>query len=361
VAAVLVRRAVRREVLSVAALGIAWCTPWLVAAAVGRTEVGQEAGAAAFAVRAPGVAGVLDVLGGGGVWSQAATPGSRSGVLASAATVVVLVLAAIGVVALRRLRGLASGALLAPVAVALLAGTGPGLAMTGAAQAVAGLGLFRDTHRLVGVSALALALLAPIGLDTVRVRLRRATASPGELASPTGSGSPAGRVVTGSLAVLGVAVAVLTVPDAPRLLHAAYQPVTYPAGWARVVETVGERHALLLPWQPMRQVAWARGVPFLDTAPLALRGEVTRSRSLLVERDGTMIVVGPAEPPAAAAWQAGRLDPASLRAAGIEVVLEWRGTPGLLPATHDGLQLVLETEDFTVWQVSTPPGASGTG
>ncbi len=364
VAGVLVRRAARREVLTVLAVGIAWCAPWLVAAAVGRTEVGQEAGAAAFAVRAPGLAGILDVLGGGGVWSQAATPASRGGVLPSTATVVVLVLAAIGVVGLRRLRGLAAAALLAPLAVALLAGTGPGLAVSGAAQVVPGLGLFRDTHRLVGVSAIALAVLAPIGLDAVAARLRHASVSPGSLSSlgsPTGSGGPAGRVVSGSLAVVGLAVAVLTVPDAPRLLHAAYQPVSYPAGWARVVDTVGERHALLLPWQPMRQVGWARSVPFLDTAPLALRGEVTRSRSLLVERDGRPIVVGPTEPPTAAGWQAGRLDPVALRAAGIEVVLEWRGTPGVLPATHDGLQLVLDTPDFRVWQVPASPGASGAG
>ena len=62
----------RADVAWVTSLGLSWCLPWLVAALVGTSGRGQREGAAAFAVRADGGWGVLEVLSGGGIWSPAA-------------------------------------------------------------------------------------------------------------------------------------------------------------------------------------------------------------------------------------------------------------------------------------------------
>jgi hypothetical protein len=154
-----------------------------------------------------------------------------------------------------------------------------------------------------------------------------------------------------SAVLAGLSLALLAVPDAVARLHAAYRPVTFPTSWDRVVEAVGERHALVLPWQPIRAVGWAGSEPFLDPLPLALRGQVTVARDLLVARDGRLLRVGSADPQESASWVQGGLDAAQLRRQGIEMVVEWLGTPGRLPAKHDGLVEVLRDDGFVVWAV----------
>jgi len=61
--------------------------------------------------------------------------------------------------------------------------------------------------------------------------------------------------------------------------------------------------------------------------------------------------VGSADPPQSADWAKGELDSAELRGLGIELVVEWLGTPGRLPTTHDGLVEVLREDGFAVWAV----------
>jgi hypothetical protein len=111
---------------------------------------------------------------------------------------------------------------------------------------------------------------------------------------------------------------------------------------------------LSLPWQPFRQVAWAGTQPFLDPLPRAVRAEVVGSTVLTVPRDGRLLPVG-TDPPEAKAWTQGRLDVAALSRLGIGYVVEWKTSPGRLPARHDGLRLVTRGQWFDVWAV---PGAA---
>lgn len=359
VAAVAFRRAPARDLLSLAALALLWCSPWLPAVLAGHADTGQSDGAQAFAVRADGVRGLLDVLTGGGVWSEAATPGSRLRWGPVVVGCVALGLAGVGAATLRRHRRLAIACLTVPPAVALVLATPAGVAVLAAAQSVPGIALLRDTHRWLGISSMAAAVLAPLGLLWLieRVRLPAAPAGAGAPAAPAardrletrGHGV---RVAVACSAVLaGLSLALLAVPDAAARLHAAYRPVTFPTSWDRVVEAVGERHALVLPWQPIRAVGWAGSEPFLDPLPLALRGQVTVARDLLVARDGRLLRVGSADPQESASWVQGGLDAEQLRRQGIEMVVEWLGTPGRLPAKHDGLVEVLRDDGFVVWAV----------
>ncbi|TQM58269.1 hypothetical protein FBY41_3631 [Humibacillus xanthopallidus] len=342
VAAVAFRRAPLRDLGVVAVLALLWCSPWLVAVVTGHADAGQSDGAQAFAVRAAGVHGVLDVLTGGGVWSEGATPASRLRWWPLVVGCLTLGLAMVGATGLRRHRRLAFTCLVAPPVVALVLATPLGLAVMAAAQSVPGVALMRDTHRWVGISAMTVAVLAPLGL---RALVQRAGAS------HRGPRRGLGIAVALSAGVLGVSLAVLAVPDAAARLHAAYRPVTLPSSWQRVVAAVGERHALVLPWQPMRSVGWAGPEPFLDPLPLALRGPVTVGRDLIVVRDGRLLRVGGADPESSASWARGELDAAQLRRLGIEAVVEWLGTPGRLPVTHAGLVEVLRGDGFVVWRV----------
>jgi hypothetical protein len=102
----------------------------------------------------------------------------------------------------------------------------------------------------------------------------------------------------------------------------------------------------------MRQVSWAGPQPFLDPVPLAVPRTTVAARRLAVVRDGQVWVVGPAEPPEAAAWARGDpLEAGALRRAGIDRVVEWLGTPGPLPSDHRDLRLLLATREFNVWSV----------
>ena len=338
VAAVAFRRASGRELAALTAIAVLWCSPWLLAALVGSSDAGQSEGAQAFAVRADGPLGVLDVMTGGGVWSLAATPASRLQLLPVLIGGVAWVLAVAGAATLRRRRGLAVTCLAAPPAIVLALATPAGVAVLSWAQAVPGIALLRDTHRWLGISAITVAVLAPLGLVSL-------------LRAPRLRSDATRRAASLAAALIGVSLAVLSVPDAAARLHGAYRPAAFPASWERVVAAVGERHALVLPWQPMRAVGWVGPLPFLDPLPLALRGEATVARDLLVARDGRLLRVGSADPPQSEAWTRGELDVAQLRRLGIEVVVEWLGTPGSLPTSHEGLVEVLRDDGFVVWAV----------
>jgi hypothetical protein len=346
VAAIAFRQASGRDLAALAGIALLWCSPWLLAVAAGHTDAGQADGAQAFAVRADGLQGALDVLTGGGVWSVAATPGSRHRLLPVLVGCLTLGLAAAGAATLRRHRWLAVSCLAVPPVVALALATPTGIAVLARAQSVPGVALVRDTHRWLGIGAMTVAVLAPLGLLWLLGMLR---------VIHLGARDPRSRLVRSTVAtstvLVGVSLTILSVPDAPARLHAAYRPVAFPTSWQSVVATVGEGHALLLPWQPMRAVSWPGSQPFLDPLPLALRGEVTVARDLLVGRDGRLLRVGRADPPESAAWARGELDAQKLRGLGIGLVVEWLGTPGRLPTTHDGLVEVLRENGFAVWAV----------
>jgi hypothetical protein len=339
-----------RDLMALVGLGVTWCLPWLVPALTSglgaSTTSAPASGAQAFSVRADGPAGVVDLAGGGGIWADGATLASRGTGIALVASAVVLALGGLGLsrgtawtgASGQRARVLAGGALAGPPLLALGLSNGPGLDWFGAAQAVPGVALIRDTHRLLGVSALAGALLAGLGV-AVLVRSLPAPAA-------------AYRAKALGLVLCAVALAPLTSPDLLGRLHAAYRPVSFPAGWVDALTRTGPGATLVLPWQPLRVQDWAGEAPFLDPLALAVRGRVVAAHLLVVDRAGQSLTVGEPEPAAAAQWAAGRLDPAVLRALGIGSVWEWRTTPGAIPSEHPGLVLVHEDEAVRVWRVA---------
>ncbi|WP_460628862.1 hypothetical protein [Intrasporangium mesophilum] len=352
-----------RDLALLAGLGLVWCLPWLVPALLGATEAGEDGGVSAFRVEARGIGGLLDVVTGGGAWSAAARLPSRGEPVALAASAALIALAVLGWRGLRSRRraGFAAAALIAPPVVALALATPAGVALFSRLQWVPGLGLFRDTHRLLLASSMTLCVLAGLGAARMAALLAgprtRSTADAPEPTSRSGSAAPPGSVSAAiatrlAVGVTGVGLVLLAAPDASARLAAAYRPTTMPQAWADMVAAVGEGRALLLPWQPMRQVSWAGPEPFLDPVPLAVPRTTAAARRLTVVRDGQVWVVGPSEPPQAAAWARGdALDADALRRDGIDRVVEWLGTPGPLPKEHRGLRQLLATREFTVWSV----------
>lgn len=331
------RLAVRERLLHVG-LALLWCAPWVVAGLLGASGAGEREGAAAFAVEADGARGLVDVVTGGGIWSVGATLGSRSGGLVLSASLVLLVAA---MLALARVdlpeRGLLVCALVVPPVLALLLATW-GAGPWSAAQDLAGVGILRDTHRLLGLSTLALAVGCGLAAEAVVRSL------------------PAPRPVVAVAAALSAAgLGVLTAPDAAVRLHDAYRPVQVPRGVDDAVAAIGGRTTLVLPWQPLRRQQWAGEQPFLDPLPLALPGRVLVSRELTVVRDGEPLVVAsdPAGQRAAQAWGEGDLT--TLRSQGVEAVVLWEDTPGAasVPETGIGHEVPLDGP-LRVWLLSDP-------
>ena len=339
-----------RWLAAVAAASLAWCLPWVIPAVWGPGVVADPDGAAAFAVRADSAAGTVgSVLTLGGIWAQGAWPASRNGLLPLAASTLLVLAAATGLAAgardgHRRAAVLLGAAYLVPVGLVLALATGPGLSVFAALQAVPGVALVRDTHRLLGFAALAVAVAAGLAAEHAGRWLR-------------GLGRRhrawSGRAPAIATSAVLASLVVLTVPDLPGSVRSAYRPVEYPQSWPEVVAAVdeapGDGAVLLLPWQPFRAVSWAGDAPFLDPLPRALTRPALSSFDLLVHRDGADVMVSGGDPEAGREWAAGRLAPDTLRRAGVDVVVEWKGTPGVLPAQHPGLRRVLQSAEFDVW------------
>lgn len=354
----------RREDLALAALAVAWCLPWAIPAVLGAHDAGQRTGAEAFAVRHEGllsVSDVLDVVGGGGVWAPAAQLTSRLGGIALLPSLALLVLAVAAVVLPSRRSGdlptdrpsdlptdrpseeqdglsprtrrVVLAALLLPPVVALLLATPLGLAGWARAQDVPGVGLFRDTHRLLGISTLATALLVGVGV--------------GDLARRIAPAQRRVRPTAAALAVVACSLTILAAPEAPARTRAVYRPVVFPAAWQEAVDTVGDRTTLVLPWQPFRRESWAGTQPFLDPLPLALPGRTLTATALTVRRDGRPLRVGTDDDTAVRAWERGDLE--ALRRAGIEAVVAWAETPGTPPTPAAAGSPVIGDGPLRVW------------
>lgn len=328
-----------RDLAALALLGVAWCLPWLIPAMSGRVEAGQTGGARAFAIEMSEPLDVINILGGGGVWAEGARLASRGGV-SLLATAAVLALSVLGI---RQVRGrhkvALAGMLFLPPALAMVLTVDGAYHVWANLQSVPGVGLIRDTHRLLGLSWFAAAILSGIGMAHV-----------------VGRAAIGGGLAAAGLTAAGVALAPLSAPELAGRLAAAYDPVAYPPSFADVVEQVGRDPVLILPWNPQRQVVWAGSYPFLDPFPLALPGRVLAAHDLVVQRDGQRIPVGNTDPPQAAGWTSGRLDTEELERLGITRIVMWKGTPPGVDATVTGGTWIrlLETAEFAVWGRHVP-------
>ena len=329
-----------RSVAVTATVGIGWCLPWLLPALAATDASHPDPdGARAFALGDDTGLGLLwSALTGGGVWSETARPASRADALSVAASAVLLLAALAGAACLRgRRRWIGAGLLVGPAVVAA-ALSGPLVRLAAGVQEVPGVALLRDQHRLLGLAALAQAVLVAVLLGRLRT-IRAATVG-----------------VTAAALVAAVALTMSAVPDLPRQLARSYRPVTFPTDWADIVAAVeststGGATVVSMPWQPLRLTAWAGKRPFLDPTDRALRAELLASSELRVERDGVTVVVDDHPVSHAPAWSRGELTPAALRSRGITHVLAWLRTPGAQPQVGAGWRLVASTQEWTVWDV----------
>lgn len=260
--------------------------------------------------------------------------------MAVLASTLILLLALLVVTLLWRRHSTRAGAgaavlLLGPASLAAFA-SGPALGLMARLQHVPGFALVRDQHRMLAVGVLATAVLLAVGV--------------GILSRAVGAG------IATAASVLALCFAVASVPDLPRAAQAAYQPVRFPAAWSEVSTALDASPrsptVLSLPWQPLRQPAWAPQRPFLDPLPRAVRGPVLTSTALTVRRDQQILVVDDTPQPEGEQWRRGEVGSASLRSTGVTHVLEWLGTPGVLPAEHAGWRLLVDDPSFRLWDVT---------
>jgi hypothetical protein len=349
VSVALIRRRSGGEVASQALASGALCLPWLVPALLMRPGPADPQGAYAFRLADDVGLGTLgSALAGGGVWSSAAQLSARQGAVGVTSTVVIVTLAALGAWSVTRARPLVGTVVVAtwlgiPLATALL--SGPALPLWADLQTAPGMALFRDLHRLLAPSVVALVLLAAVGT-------RR-------LVSATAQGQRAATAALG--VVLPVSLAVMLVPGGPARLHSAYEPGPFSQEWARAVAATGDTGRVLsLPWQPLRQTAWMP-YPFLDPTGNSMGVRAVTDPTLTVVRDGRSITV---RDPARSPGQ-GDLDdtlvrhltrtsgdpvPSELLASSrIQHVLVWKDSPGPMSGRPSEWTVTFSGADFEVW------------
>ncbi|MFN3338099.1 MAG: hypothetical protein ACK40Z_00235 [Dietzia sp.] len=310
-----------RAAVPLAAVAVVTALPWLLAtllggggSAGGGSAGGGDTGVAAFAARAETGIGTLgSVVALGGIWNSAAVPPSRASWWAVAALALLLAvwaLAARGLWRARRdpvVRATVPLALVTWLLVALAA-TGPGLvALDALVGAVPEAGLLRDTQKFVALALPATVLAWGFAARALASLLR-----------PTGA------------ALVLTAVAVASVPDAPRALWESLRPVTYGDGWAKVAAIVDGRPGdlLVLPAGSFRSTPlWAGGAAVLDPAPRMLDTRVLVPGDLVVGRAGTVEGEGGRAREATEALLRGE-DPRELTDLGVRWVLDERTSAG---------------------------------
>ncbi|KQZ88027.1 hypothetical protein ASD62_00510 [Phycicoccus sp. Root563] len=340
----------------VTVLSVLWSLPWLVPALASSTGGADPDGARAFALRSDSALGLVgSALTMGGSWAAATVPGSRTSVVGVAASVFLVAASLVGLVVLTRRSGrsaglLAGAAWLVPVAVAVVL-AGSALELFSSLQQVPGVAIGRDTHRWLGLSAVASAVLVGVAVGELAWRTR---SRPGTTPRRSASLVPG---VVGAVVVLSAAV--LSVPDLPSVVSGGYRPVTLPSDWAPMVRAAegaaGRGRVLVLPFETFRRTPWVGDQPFLDPTPRALGVPVVVSRQLVVARGQQRWtvdddVVTSAELGLGAT--PGGPDPVQLRRRGITAVVEWLDSPGARWRKTDGLVTVFDGPHFRVWAVT---------
>ncbi|TNH29711.1 hypothetical protein FHG89_11335 [Micromonospora orduensis] len=322
--------------------------PWVVAALVtGAGGSSDPAGVAAFAARAENWAGPLVALAGtGGIWNAQATPGSRGAPLVPLATLVLLVLAGVGVGLLRR--RLPAGTTLR---LGVLAGAGYLLAALGvlpggdavlrwAVVHLPGAGLLRDGQKFLAPYALLLVVCAALGAERLVNRIDREVAG----------------VVLAGLLLLPVAV----LPDLAFGGAGRVRPVSYPAEWRTVAGIIEEEpgEVLSLPLNAYRAYPWNSGRVVLDPAPRYLPGTVLTDDTLRV---GDVAVAG--ENPRVREMRRAMAEDRPVWTTGVRWVLVQHQVSGDLPAgTLDGLALIHQGPFLSLYRNPTiVPGPEASG
>lgn len=350
--AAMVRRRRPREVLAQTLLSGVLFLPWLIPVLLHPQGPADPDGAQAFRLASELPVGSFgSALVGGGVWSQAARV-LTGDIVATTGAVALLALACAGaVVVWRRSRWISAALTLVALSVPGVASllSGPALQWWADRQDEAGVALFRDLHRILAPSVIALTILAALGVQLVVEQTTR--------------GMPILVVVLAI--VLPLSIAVMVAPNAPSRIHTAYRTVSFPSEWADALQAVGaDRQALSIPWQPLRRATWT-DTTFLDPSPKALGSQVISDTRLTVARDGQLISVD--DPPGEderhrmemlrpyLTDQGAHPLPLQLLASnGVTRILVWKNTPGHVPALPDSWTVTFAGTHFDVWASPDP-------
>lgn len=313
-----------RLVAVVAALN----SPWIVAGLLHRDAATSDpAGVTVFAVQSDGPLGRLwSALSLGGIWNGDVVPGSRE-----LWTTAVLVLVGWVVMAVGLRHWWRQGGSTAP-RLAALAGIGLVVACAGwwapgllrlLAEDVPGGGLLRDGTRF-------LMLVVPL----CAVALGHGAAALTARVTP--------RVTANFVAALVVLLPVASMPDLANGVSGRLETVSYPSDWDEIRQAVQDSEVtgdlLVLPFDSYRAPSWNGNRPVLDPAGRYFDRTTVVSDDLVVS--GLRIL---GEDPRVARLApivgTGMLDPATLQAEGIGMVLVDLGAPGASGALTATTQL----------------------
>lgn len=335
----------RRRWVSLGLLVAAANAPWVVS---GLLHVGSATSSAVGAdVFAPSsreglLHAPLQFLTLGGVWNVEAVPATRTGALAVVLTVVLVLLAALG---LRRGWSQVPSLVRRPLVLCWVVGMAVVVATWALPDAtgwlagnVPGGGLLRDGSRLLALAAPLTAVLAGRGADAVVQMFPDASSR--------------------TMVALGCVLApVALMPDAAFGLSGRLDAVEYPASYehlVRALPSLPEGDVVLLPFQSYRAPSWNDGRPVLAPLGRYLGRRVVIEDQLVV--DGRTLA---GEDPRAAEVRDALAAPtpearaARLRAAGVRLLVEEDLDRGVVP----------EVAGDTVWEdgglrvVDAGPGA----
>jgi hypothetical protein len=315
--------------------------PWLLPSIAGVRfggDVGDPTGVLAFRAHADAPGGTLvSLVGLGGIWDLDSVPTSRTsalGVLAALVTVAVL----LGGVrrlppGLGRLVPLAGGGLLLALAPRV-----PGLEQLTSAvvEHVPGGGLLRDSQKWIAPLVVLTSLCLAVSLDRVRAWVGRRAAGGAAI-----------------VALLGVCLPLVLLPDATARTWDAVRPVTYPADFAEVrdrLQQAPDRGTMvLLPWRAYRKFDWGNPRSVHDPAHAWFDVAMVGSDDLVVGRRS----VGDDEPGGQAVRRAAAgPDPAAdLAALGVGWALVYTDDPGTPDLRLDGLDPVAGGSDVRLYRV----------
>jgi hypothetical protein len=335
VVAVLLGRREGRLLPGAFGVGLTVNFPWILPSLL--ITSGMSAASGQFSLFGPraesgwGVAG--SVLSLGGIWKAGAVPGERGNNIVVALSLLLTVVALLGLLRARRreparVAGLGLAGLAAVVVALLTAVPGVPSALDHLAASVPAVGLVRDSDRYLGPVALVLAVGIAGAVDWLWARARP------------------GREALRAVAVLVVLAPVLALPSLAWGLRGQWHPVYYPAEWYAVRNQLPEGRTVVLPWAgAYRGFAWNHRHAGLDPAPRFFPGDVLVDDRMLVGRR----VLASEDPVLRAVRRAlDSGDPAaSLRRLGVRNVLLEKGNGAALPklagsaVLHDGRGLTL--------------------
>lgn len=319
--------------------------PWWLPGLLHPAAAGSDpAGVQAFAARPEHWGGeLLTVLGLGGIWNADVVPGSRTGPIAGVVTIVVLVVAVVGLRELRRTNGFGPLAWLGllGVGVALLGVFGPTAdLLRWATEHVPGAGLLRDGPRFLAWFALPLVLATALGVDRIARAIRA-------------------RAAATVLVTCAVALPVAVLPDLAWGGLGRLEPVGYPRDYTVVAERVQRApgDVLALPLGSYRQFDWNDRRPQLTPIPRWLpRTTLTTDQLVVVEQGVPRVVRG--EDAWAQRVADALADGQDLGALGVGWVVVEHTTPAVVePELLQGLQTEYDGPNVSLYRVPGPVAA----